>query len=153
MAAYETDLSRSYGRVVGNGEAKAKVSLGVAIVALTTGMLDNANDDVGLFNVAKNAVVTGCTLSVTDMDDATALVIDVGISGTENLFIDGATTGQAGGITSALARAGHLYKFTSQTQVRAYIKTAAGTPAAGTLKFELEGWIDEGFSTTALVAS
>lgn len=152
MATYETSLSQRYGKRVGAGIHRQKQSA-VAIVALTTAMIDNANDDCGLFYMPKGAVVTGATMSLTDCDSGTALVVDIGIAGTEALFISGATTGQAGGVTAALALAGHLYKFTADTQVRFYCNTAAGTPVAGTLKFELEFFMDEEFDTTALVAA
>ncbi|CAN1724435.1 conserved protein of unknown function [Hyphomicrobium sp. 1Nfss2.1] len=153
MAVYQTDLSRSFGKVVGPGIARAKHSL-VAIVAMTTAMIDNANDEVGLFTAPKGFVVTGATVSATDMDSSTGLAIDIGIVGTEALFVAAATVGQAGTLSAALAPAGHLYKFAADTQVRAFIQTAAsGTPAAGTLKVELEGFFDTGFDTTALVAS
>lgn len=154
MATYETVLSGGRGEVIGSGWGREKISL-VAIVAMTTAMLDNANDDVGLFNAPEGFVVTGGKLRGTDMDTATspALVIDVGIAGTEELFFANATVGQAATITNDLAAAGFLYKFTAKTQVRAYISTAAGTAAAGTLYVELEGFIDPDFSTTALTAT
>jgi len=124
-----------------------------AIVALTTAMIDNANDDVGLLWLPKGAVILGMTFSITDVDEGTAFVIDIGISGTEELLVANATTGQAAGINTTMAAAGHLYKCTARTQLRAYISTAAGTPAAGTLKFHITYFVDEEFSTTALVAA
>lgn len=153
MAVYETDLSRSTGKVIGAGVARTIICV-PAIVAFATGMLDNANDDVGLFYVPKGFVVTGITASATDMDTGTvALLIDIGDSGAEARLMSASTIGQAGTLSSALAAAGHLYKYTAQTQIRAYINTAANVAAAGTLKVVLEGFIDEGFDTTALVAS
>lgn len=153
MATYETDLSRTSGLVVGPGPSRQTVTA-TAIVAMTTAMIDNANDDVGLFYVPKGAVIVGATISATDMDSSTGLAIDVGDSGDEDRLIAAATVGQAGTLSSALAPAGHLYKYTAETQIRAYIQTAAsGTPAAGTLKVSVEYFVDEDFSTTALVAA
>jgi hypothetical protein len=153
MTVYQTNLSRSFGKVTGPGIARAKHSL-VAIVAMAVAMTDNANDEVGLFVAPKGFVVTGMTVSASDMDSSTGLAIDIGIVGTEALFVVASTVGQAGTLSTALAPAGHLYKFAADTQVRAFIQTAvSGTGSAGTLKFELEGFFDTGFDTTALVAS
>jgi hypothetical protein len=153
MAAYGTSLTQTYSPVVGVGDHRAIVCGGAAIIAVTTAMIDNANDDIGAFYVDKGFVVTGAVFAATDIDEATGLVVDVGIAGTEALFIAGATTGQAAGLTNALAQAGFLYKFTAKTQVRVFINTASATPAAGTIKVALFGFFDPEFSTTALVAA
>jgi len=152
MAVYETSKSATYAPSYGPGVARQMV-VDTAIVALTTAMIDNANDDVGLLWLPKGAVILGMTFSITDVDEGTAFVIDIGISGTEELLVANATTGQAAGINTTMAAAGHLYKCTARTQLRAYISTAAGTPAAGTLKFHITYFVDEEFSTTALVAA
>jgi hypothetical protein len=150
MAVYETSKSARYGASVGQGWSRQHV-VDCAIVALGTGMIDNADDDVGLLWLPKGAVITGCTLSVTDMDGSTGLVLDVGISGTEELLIANATTGQAGGINATMAQAAHLYKCAARTQVRLYISTAASSGVAGTAKFHITYFVDEDFDTTALV--
>jgi hypothetical protein len=122
---------------------------------MTTAMLDNANDDVGLFYVPAGFVVTGILASASDMDTngSPALAIDIGDSGDEDRFLAASTIGQAGTVSTALAAAGVLYKFTARTQVRAYIQTAAATAAAGTLKVSLFGFMDPDYDTTALVAA
>lgn len=152
MAVYETSKSATYGTSYGSGVAR-QIVVDSAIVALTTAMIDNANDDVGLLWLPKGAVILGMTASITDVDDGTAFVLDIGVSGTEELLLANATIGQAAGLSSTLAAAGHLYKCTSRTQLRAFISTAAGTPAAGTLKFHVTYFVDEEFSTTPLVAA
>lgn len=152
MAVYETSKSAAYGTSYGPGVAR-QVIVDTAIVAMATGMLDNADDDVGLLWLPKGAVILGCTLSVTDMDSSTGLVIDVGISGTEELLIANATTGQAGGINTTMAQAAHLYKCTTRTQIRAYISTAASSGIAGTLKFSITYFVDDNYDTTPLVAA
>ncbi len=157
MAVYETDKSRSttLAPLVGAGWARAVVCE-TAIVAMTTAMIDNANDDVGLFWVPAGAVVVGAYLSCTDMDTGgPTLSIDVGDSADEDRLI---ALGLAGGtglpvVTAHLNTSGHLYKYTAKTQIRAYINTAATTPAAGTLKFSLMYFIDPEFNTTPLVAA
>lgn len=153
MATYETSLSGTAGQIVGPGYTR-QVVCATAIVAMTTAMIDNANDDVGLFRVPKGAVIVGGTISATDMDSSTGLAIDVGDSGDEDRLFAASTVGQAATLSSALAPAGHLYKYTAETQIRAYIQTAAsGTPAAGTLKVSVFYFVDEEFSTTALTAA
>jgi hypothetical protein len=152
MAVYETTKSSTYGTSYGPGVAR-QVVVDTAIVALTTAMIDNANDDVGLLYLPKGAVILDMGVSITDVDDGTAFVIDIGITGTEELILANATTGQAAGLNTTMAVAGHLYKCTARTQLRAFVSTAAGTPAAGTLKFHITYFVDEEFSTTALTAA
>jgi hypothetical protein len=154
MAVYYTSLSPSNGspsKVVGSGWAR-EIVCATAIVAVTTAMIDNANDDVGLFYVPAGAVIVAATYSSTDIDDGAALVVNVGDVDDEDRLIAAATIGQTAGITATLAVAGHLYKYTARTEIRLYIGTAANTPAAGTIKFALEYFVDPDFNTTALVA-
>jgi hypothetical protein len=153
MAVYETSLSNTQSGVVyANGHAR-QVVVAAAIVACTTAMIDNAADDVGLFNLPAGAVVVGITAGATDMDGATAMTVDVGDSADEDRLLAASTIGQAGTLTTALARTGFLYKYTAKTQIRAYIATASGTPAAGTLYVAVAYFVDPDFSTTALVAA
>lgn len=152
MAVYETSKSARYGASVGQGWSR-QVVVDTAIVALTTAMIDNANDDVGLLWLPKGAVILSMGLSITDVDDGTAFVIDVGTSASEELLVANATTGQSAGLNVTMAAAGHLAKMTARTQLRAFVSTAAGTPAAGTLKFHVVYFVDEEFDTTALVAA
>ena len=58
MATYTTQLSQTYGTIVGQGVARSPVTA-ICSVALTTAMIDNANDEVELFWVPKGAVITG----------------------------------------------------------------------------------------------
>lgn len=152
MATYETDKSRLSGTIAGNGGFREPITDFVS-VAMTTAMLDNANDDVGLLYVPAGAIIISATLSATDMDSGTALLIDVGDSGDEDRLIAASNVGQAGTLSTALARTGHLYKYTSRTQLRAYIQTAAGTAVAGTLNFSVTYVIDPDYVTTALTAT
>ncbi len=154
MATYETSLSRSTGVVISQGWARQEV-VATAIVTMTTAMLDNANDDVGLFYVPAGAVITGIMVSGSDMDTggSPALAIDIGDSADEDRLLAASTVGQAGTVSTALAAAGHLYKYTARTQIRAYIQTAAATAAAGTLKVTLRYFVDPDFKTDALTAA
>jgi hypothetical protein len=152
MAVYETSKSASYGLTYTPGVAR-QVICDCVIVALTTAMIDNANDDVGLLWLPKGAVILSMGASITDVDDGTAFVMDIGISGTEELILANATTGQAAALNVTLAAAAHLYKTTARTQLRMYVSTASGTPVAGTLKFHVNYFVDPEFSTTALTAA
>lgn len=134
------------------GWARQKITL-VAIVAVTTAMIDNANDEVGLFWAPKGFVPTGITFNSTDIDSGTAMVWDVGDDADEDRLLAAITTGQAAGTSTAIAVTGFLYKYTAKTLIKAYVNTAAGTPVAGTIKVMLDGFVDEEFSTTALVAA
>ncbi len=150
MPAVNTAQSVSYATRIGGGVSARNETTLAAIVSLATTNIDNANDDVGLFWAPANFVVTGLAYSVTDVDSGTAFVFDVGDSAVEDRLVAAATTGQSAGTGVALAATGFLYKYTADTQIRLYIKTAAGTPVAGTFKIWVRGFVDEGFSTTAL---
>ncbi len=152
MATYETSRSGLRAAVVGTGGSR-EIVCSTAIIALTTAMLDNANDDVGLFYLPAGAVITGILVGTTDMDSATALVLDIGDAADEDRLLAASTIGQTGVASTALARTGVLYKYTTSTQIRAYIQTAAGTPVAGTLSVAVFYFVDQNYSTTALVAS
>lgn len=154
MTIFTTSQSTAAGKAYASGVAREEISH-TAIVAMTTAMIDNAADEVGLFWVPKGFVVTGITMFATDMDTnvTPALVFDVGDDSDEDRLIAATTTGQSAGSTTALASTGFLYKYTAKTLVKAYVKTAAATAAAGTLSVKLSGFVDEEFSTTALVGS
>ncbi len=149
MPTVNTAQSASYATRFGPGLARTEIVL-PAIVALATTNIDNANDDVGLFWVPKGFVVTGVAYSVTDVDSGTAFVFDVGDASVEDRLVAAATTGQAAGTGVALAAAGFLYKYTADTKISLFIKTAAGTPVAGTFKLWLKGFVDESYDTTAM---
>lgn len=156
MAVYYTSLAPSQGynkasKVVSSGWSREVVAAPFS-VAMTTAMLDNANDDVGLLWVPPGAVMVGITVDATDMDSATALLIDIGDADDEDRLY-AALNAQAAIIGSTIARAGFLYKYAAATEIRAYINTAAGTAVAGTLKGVLFYFVDPEFSTTALTAS
>lgn len=154
MATYETAISGRNGPMFGPGPARQLI-VATAIVAMTTAMIDNANDDVGLFYMPKGAVIVSGGISGTDMDTdgSPALTFDIGDASDEDRFFAAAAVGQAATYSNALAPAGHLHKYTDPTQVRAYTKVAATAGAAGTLKVSLVYFVDENFSTTALTAA
>lgn len=80
MAIYATSQSLPGGKTKGPGFASQEVVL-TAIVAVTTAMIDNANDEVGLFWVPKGFIPTSIVFNTTDMDGSTGLLWDVGSDG------------------------------------------------------------------------
>ncbi len=154
MATYTTSQSTAAGKVYASGVAREKISL-AAIVAVTTAMIDNTNDSVGLFYAPKGFVVTGIRVGATDMDTnvTPTLAFDIGDSGSQNRLMAASAVGQAGTWSSAMARTGFLYKYTAKTLISAYVQAVSATGAAGTLYVEVEGFVDEDYDTTALVAA
>ena len=151
MAITYTDKSQTYSPRKGPGAPGAIVT-DYTKVAITTGMLDNANDEVALLWVPKNAVILDVKIRVTDMDASTGLLFDLGDDGDEDRLI-AAFSGQAAAEFITLAVTGLLYKYTADTLIKLYVNTAATTGAAGTVYFMLTYAVDEGFSTTALTAA
>lgn len=151
MAIYTTSQSLPGGKTKGPGAATQEVVIPF-IVAVSTAMLDNANDEVGLAWVPKGFMPTGIVFNVTDMDSSTGLLFDVGDDGSEARLLS-AVSGQAAATFDTLAAGGLLYKYTARTLIKAYVNTAATTGVAGTIKGVLKGIVDEEFDTTPLVAS
>jgi hypothetical protein len=155
MALFYTDKSRSFGIRTGVGEARELI-VAEAIVAMTTAMLDNADDEVGLFWLPKGAVIVGATIAATDMDTgAAALAFDVGDATVENRIFAASTVAQTGAATvsTAMARTAFLFKCTTDTLIKAFVQTAAATAAAGTLYVAVHYFVDPEYSTTALTAT
>lgn len=111
-------------------------SLTAAAVEVTDGVLATVS-------IPGDATVLDVILSVTDMDEGSALAIDVGdAAGPEtpddNRFI-AAFSGQAAGNHSAAASGNLLedktytYSTTGEQEIQATIETVAATGAAGTL--------------------
>lgn len=154
MAIYTTSQSTAAGTCYASGVGRQRIVLN-ASVAVTTAMIDNVNDEVGLFFVPKGFIVTGIRLDATQMDtDVSAtLAFDVGDDGSEARLLAASAAGQTGTSDEGLAAGGFLYKYTAKTLIKAYVNAVAATGAAGTLKVALYGVVDEDFSTTALVAA
>jgi hypothetical protein len=150
MATYETSKSKNKSGV-GHGWNRQVIEDFVC-VAMTTAMLDNANDDVGLLWLPAGAIVLGASVKATDMDSGAALLIDIGDSADEDRIF-AAVNAQAAVFSNTIASTGYQWKTTAATQIRAYINTAAGTAVAGTLCFSIRYVIDPDYVTTALVAA
>lgn len=154
MAIYTTQKSQTYATVIGQGGSRNIVREMVS-VALTTAMIDNANDEVELFWVPKGAVICGIQARSTDIDTdgSPGVVLDIGDDGDEDRLLAAATIGQAATRSDDLAVAGWGYKYTTATKIKAYVKTAAVAGAAGTLYVALDYFIDENFTLANAVVS
>lgn len=154
MAVYYTDKGRSFGAAVGPGHNRQRLTQ-EAIVAITTAMIDNTDDEVALFYLPAGAVVTGATISATDMDTngTPTLAFDVGDADDEDRIFAASSVGQAGTLSSAIARTAHLHKYTTRTLIKAYVQAVSATGAAGTLKVSVDYFVDPEYSTTALTAT
>lgn len=154
MAIYTTQKSQTYGTVIGQGGSRNKVVDGVS-VAVTTAMIDNANDEVELLWVPAGAVICNVELRATDMDTngTPTLKFDVGDDGDEDRLIAATTTGQTATFTTTLEATGFLYKYATATKLKAFVNTAAATAAAGTLYFRVEYFVDANFTLSNPVVS
>ena len=147
MAIYTTQKTQTYGTVVGQGGSRNLVFDGVA-VAMTTAMIDNANDEVELLYVPAGAVITAVELRCTDVDTNGTPTIkwDVGDDSDEDRLMAALTVGQSAATSTTLEATGFLYKYASATKIKAYVNTAAATAAAGTLYFRIGYFIDPNFT-------
>lgn len=154
MAIFFTDKSRAFGVSYGAGQARDEI-VDIAIVAMTTAMLDNVDDEVGLMWVPAGAVITGIAVSATDMDTngTPALAFDIGDDADEDRLMVATQVGRAGTVDQAIARTGLGYKYNTRTRLKAYVQTAAATAAAGTLTVVIRYFVDPEFSTTPLTAT
>jgi hypothetical protein len=153
MAIYYTDKSRSFGARIGSGVHRQDITVATR-VAITTAMMDNVDDECGLFWLPAGAVVTGITVSATDMDTGSAtLAYDIGDDGDEDRLMAASAVGQAGTLSNAMARTGHLYKYTSDTLIKAYVNAVSATGAAGTLNVSVTYFIDDNFEAAGITAT
>jgi len=154
MANYQTQKSQTYATVIGQGGARALVCDMVS-VALTTAMIDNANDEIELLWVPAGAVIVGAELRCTDVDTnaSPAILWDVGDDADEDRLIAAATVGQTAATTNTLAVTGFGYRYNTATKIKAYVNTASATAATGTLYFRITYFVDANFTLTNPVVS
>jgi hypothetical protein len=154
MANYATQRTQGYGVRRGAGWSRQPIEDGVTI-SCTTAMIDNTNDSIELFWLPKGAVILGVVASASDMDSngSPTLAFNIGDSGSNSRLMVATAVGQAGTLSSTLAPTGHMYKYTADTKLVAYVSTAAATAVAGTLTVSVRYFVDEGFSATNAVVS
>ena len=153
MTIYTSTDSQTYSIVRGAGASGNEITF-IRSYAITTAMIDNANDEIELCWVPAGAVITGIGFRCTDMDtNGTPLLKwDVGDDSDEDRLIAATTVGQTASETRALEATGWGYKYSTATKIKAYVNTAAATGAAGTLYFKLTYIVDPSFTLAATVA-
>jgi len=152
MTTYASTDTRAGGLVVGQGGARSTLTV-VRSYAITTAMIDNANDELELCYVPAGAVITGIHFRCTDMDSngSPTLKWDVGDDSDEDRLIAATTVGQTASETQALETTGFGYKYSTATKIKAFVNTAAATGASGTLYFKLQYFVDPGFTLASTV--
>lgn len=96
------------------------------------------NDVIEMVKVPNGATVVSVVLGTDDLDTggSPAIVLDVGDGDNTDRFIDGATVGQAGGITdtSDMAMTGFGYTYAADDTIDVLVATAPATGAtSGTI--------------------
>lgn len=109
-------------------------------------------DYIELGMVPKGFRVTGVTISATDMDSSTGMLMDLGDAGDPDRLVAATTVGQANtlstalrapAVTSGAVTLGHGYKYTEDTLLVVTVGTApSGTGAAGTVVVSVFGVIE-----------
>ena len=144
------NLTKS-GNVEGNQEYKHFPSGGMFVrkATITTGTLV-VNDVIQALDVFAGETLHGIRMAVTDIDSATAIVLDVGYgnsdtatASTSDDIVDGSTIGQAGGFViancfSADEDAGTAFAagpldFSSDDTIDIHVQVAPGGSVAGTI--------------------
>ena len=147
--AYTTALFNSkVGASSGHGLSRMSTHLHAISGAISTWA---ANDTIAVGYIPRNAIVTGATLkaaSQLDSNGSPTLALDLGVVGTTQLFKAAVTTvGHASGASAdtTIAAAGLLYQNTSSgdQEVICTVHTAAATPVAGTLEFEIQYFVED----------
>ena len=92
-------------------------------------------DVIQMVPVPSGATVLEVILASDDLDSSTAqpIVLDVGIAGDADKFIDGSTVGAGGGVSRLNSVAGLLYQFTADDTIDITVQVAPTTAVAGTL--------------------
>ena len=108
-------------------------------VSITAAAANLDTFDFGV--VPKGFRLMGATLESTDIDTngSPTVAINVGDSGSGSRIFSGATVGQAGTLSSAIATTGHGFLYTADTVVTGSIPTGPATGATGTLYLSLWG--------------
>ena len=115
-----------------------------ASLAVTAGQAQDADSVFQMIPVYAGETVYDVILQCTDMDSATALVLDVGDGLVTDRYIDGATIGQTGGTHrfanapgAAPSLAEFPFRYTADDSIDIDVSATAGTGLAGTLKLTI----------------
>lgn len=125
------------------GESRVRKVLGVRN-APTLPSDVAVNRTLGLCIAPAGFVVTGYSLTITDIDTngTPTHAFIIGDAADTDRLATTATTGQAGGTLTTLAATGLNYQFPTDTEVFMTSTVGAATAVAGTVTFNLEGYIE-----------
>jgi hypothetical protein len=147
--AYQTPLFASrVGSSSGHGLNRMSTHLHAISGSIATWA---AGDTIAIGFLPRNAVVTNVIAKAAtqlDSNGAPTLALDLGVTGTAQLFKAAVTTvGRAAGasVDTTNTAAGYLFSNVSggDLQVVATVHTAAATPVAGTLEFDVEYYVED----------
>jgi hypothetical protein len=133
--------------VGGSGVAYKSTHLHAVSGTITTWAI---NDVINVGYLPAGAVVVSTTMKASaqlDTNGAPALTLDLGVTGTAQLFKAAVTTvGRVSGVSvdTTIAAAGMLYKNTGTTDIAviATVHAAAATAGSGTLEFDIEYYVE-----------
>lgn len=147
--AYQTALfAANTPAGTGHGDYKTHTSLHAVSGAISTWA---SGDTIAVGWLPSNAVVTAAVLKAAgqlDSNGSPTLALDLGVTGTAQLFKAAVTTvGHAAGasVDNTIAAAGYLYKNTSGARqaVLVSVHTAAATAVSGTLEVDIEYYVED----------
>lgn len=142
MATFTATRAKNSAPRAGTGGSTQVITV-VSEYAITAALA--LNDVIQMVKVPSGAQIVGMTLGATDLDTggSPAIVLDVGDGDDTDRFIDGATVGQAGGSTSALAVAGFGYTYTAEDTIDVLVQVAPATGATtGTITLRVDYMVD-----------
>lgn len=125
------------------GDARDMKTIGIRGQAILTTDL-TLNRTVGLCIAPAGFVVQSFTFIITDVDTnaSPTHAFVLGDAAVNNRLATTATTGQAGGTLTTLAATGANFQYQADTEIIMTTTTAAATPAAGTITFNLVGYVE-----------
>jgi hypothetical protein len=146
MTAYSTALYTSkVGSSSGHGLNRISTHLHAISGSISTWA---TNDTINVGYLPKGAVVTNTILkAASQLDSGTSLTLDLGVTGTTQLFKAAITTvGRAANasVDTTNTAAGYLYNNTgSDLLVLVTVHAGAATPVAGTLEVDVEYYVED----------
>ena len=129
---------------VANGEP-ARAGIGVTSVTKTYAVLAALviNDVIQMIKVPAGAVILDMILEADDLDDGTAIVLDVGDGSDTGRFIDGSTIAQAGGMGRMDQAGGVGYEYSAEDTIDVLVETAPTTGTTGNITLSVIYTLDK----------
>jgi hypothetical protein len=123
------------------GDAHTVKVFGAAAIPILTTDLVTGNQ-VALFRVPSQFVVTDWIGSVPGLDSGVALTLSIGDAASNTRFLNASTIGRgAGGALPAILTTAIGFMFITDTDILLTATAGAGTPVAGSLQIFLRGFM------------